>query len=375
MTQSAVLAASGSPGTTTGFKNRIINGNMVISQRGTSGTTSVLQTGTFMTDRWSYYVDTTGYFNWAQNLNSVTPPAGFTNYLGFSSTGNNTISTYAGQFFYQTIEGYNIADLGWGTANAKSCTLSFWVYSSLTGTFGGVVRAGNNSQQYAFNYTISAANTWQQITVTVPGPTSGGTTAFNATNGLGLAVVFSLGAGGGYVAPTPNVWSTGTNYVTVTGATQVCTTSGATFYLTGVQFEAGTTATNFDFRSYGTELALCQRYYESNASAGQVPANGLAVLDGYKQATYTAGELYLNDIYFQVAKRATPTITYYRAGQNATNGTWAWYSSGWQDSATTTTDSAGTHSFGVLIHNTTGANLTVQNSYITQGVWAASAEL
>jgi hypothetical protein len=299
MTQAAILAASGSPGTTTGFKNKIINGAQVINQRGASGTTSVLQANAFMTDRWCYYVDNTGYFNWAQNLNSVTPPAGFTNYLGFSSTGNNTISTYAGQFIKQAIEGYNIADLDWGSANAKTCTLSFWVRSSLTGQFGGAI-AGGASSQYPFTYTINAANTWEQKTVTITGPTTGGTTQFPVTNGTGLIVILSLGAGGAYVAPTANVWTTGTNYVTVTGSTQVNATSGATFYFTGVQLEVGTTATNFDFRSYGTELNLCQRYFYRQAwdatNAGSI-GTGAGMVSGNVRGA----------IQFPVSMRASPT--------------------------------------------------------------------
>lgn len=255
MTQAAILAASGSPGTTTGFKNRIINGNMVINQRGFSG--SVDTTNPYTLDRWQGVCSASSKFTVSQNAGSVTPPVGFTNYLGVTSSAATSVGGSDYYFLSQYIEGYNIADLGWGTANAKTITISFWVRSSLTGTFGGAVRNYDSDRSYPFSYTISAANTWEQKTVTVAGDTTG---TWGTTSGIGIRLSFGLGIGSTY-STTANAWAAG-NYVSPTGATQVVATNGATFYVTGVQLEVGTTATNFDFRSYGTELQLCQRYFQ-----------------------------------------------------------------------------------------------------------------
>ena len=264
MTQAAILAASGSPGTTTGFKNRIINGAMVIDQRNNGASSTCGADQTFITDRFSVRNNTTltNKISAQQNQGSVTAPAGFTNYLGVTSQSAYSVAT--GDYFaiQQSVEGFNSADLNFGTSNAKTITISFWVRSSLTGTFGGALGNGAYNRSYPFTYTISAANTWQQISITIPGDTTG--TWVGATNGTGLQLFFGLGVGSSNSA-TAGSWQA-VGAVSATGATSVVGTSGATFYITGVQLEVGTTATNFDFRSYGTELQLCQRYYYQHAS-------------------------------------------------------------------------------------------------------------
>ena len=236
-----------------GFKNRIINGAMVIDQRnaGASGTA----TG-YTIDRWNASVALSTKGTWQQNAGSVTPPVGFTNYLGFTSNSAYTVGSTEQFKFFQVIEGYNMADLAWGTANAATITLSFWVRSSLTGTFGGALLNGAANRSYPFTYTISSANTWTQASVTIAGDTTG-TWATNNTQGV--YVQFGFGVGATY-SGTAGAWA-GAYYASATGATSVVGTNGATFYITGVQLEKGSTATAFDYRSYGTELALCQRYY------------------------------------------------------------------------------------------------------------------
>jgi len=251
-------AAGGGTGTAsgvTGFKNRIINGAMVIDQRnaGASGTASG-----YTVDRWTYQASQATKGTWQQNAGSITPPVGFNNYLGFTSSSAYTVGSSEFFLLQQPIEGFNTADLGFGTANAKTVTLSFWVRSSLTGTFGGALNNSAFNRSYPFSFTISAANTWEQKSVTIAGDTTG--TWIGATNGAGLYVNFSLGAGA-TVSGTANAWA-GSFFVSATGATSVVGTNGATLYITGVQLEVGSTATSFDYRPYGTELALCQRYYE-----------------------------------------------------------------------------------------------------------------
>jgi hypothetical protein len=256
---SALAEASGGTGTTTGyygFKNRIINGAMVIDQRNAGAASTSSISGYFL-DRWNVTQSTTGKLIAQQNAGSVTPPTGFINYLGVTS--QSAYSIAAGDYYriYQPIEGLNMADLAWGTASAATVTLSFWVRSSLTGTFGGALQNNANNRSYPFSYTISSANTWEQKTITIVGDTSG---TWLTTNGVGMYVFFGLGVGSTY-SGTAGSWA-GANYMSATGATSVVGTSSATFYITGVQLEKGSTATSFDYRPYGTEFQLCQRYYE-----------------------------------------------------------------------------------------------------------------
>jgi len=238
-----------------GFKNRIINGAMVIDQRNAGALITPAVSG-FIVDRWGYYQAQASKGTIGQNAGSVTPPTGYSKYLGFTSTSAYSVLTTDQFVIYQKIEGFNTADLAWGTASAATVTLSFWVRSSLTGTFGGTLQNSAQDRAYPFNYTISSANTWEQKTVTVAGDTTG--TWVGATNGTGLQITFGLGSGATYSA-TAGAWTAG-SYSTTTGATSVVGTNGATFYITGVQLEKGSTATSFDYRPYGTELALCQRY-------------------------------------------------------------------------------------------------------------------
>jgi hypothetical protein len=236
-----------------GFKNRIINGDMRIDQRNAGA--SVTPNNTYTLDRWNGAASQTSKFTVQRNSGSITPPVGYTNYLGVISSSAYTLGTSDFFAVTQSIEGYNIADFGWGTSGAKAVTLSAWVRSSLTGTFGGVFRG--SGRYYPFNYSIPVANTWTQISITVPGDTSG-TWATDNTSGVGIW--FSLGAGSTY-SGTAGSWSGG-NYTSATGSVSVVGTSGATFYLTGVQLEVGSSATPFDTRAYGAELALCQRYFQ-----------------------------------------------------------------------------------------------------------------
>jgi hypothetical protein len=234
------------------LKNRIINGDMVIDQRN-AGASVTPTANQYITDRWQVDLSQASKFTAQQ---STTAPTGFSNSLLITSS--SAYSVGSGDYFYirQKIEGFNTSDLAFGTANAKTVTLSFWVYSSLTGTFGGSLRNSAVNRSYPFSYTISSANTWTQISITISGDTSG--TWIGSTNGIGIDVAFSLGTGTTY-SGTAGSWAA-TNYVSVTGATSVVGTNGATFYITGVQLEQNTSATPFERRLYNQELANCQRY-------------------------------------------------------------------------------------------------------------------
>ena len=235
-----------------GFKNRIINGAMVIDQWN-AGASITPTTTVYSIDRWKATVNVASKASFDQ---TTTAPTGFTNSMLVTSLSAYSVAAADTITYRQQIEGFNIADLAWGTASAATITVSFWVRSSLTGTFGGSVKNGGSSRSYPFTYTISVADTWEQKSVTIAGDTSG---TWPTDNTSGLILSFAIGVGS-TTSGTAGAWATA-NYNSATGATSVVGTNGATFYITGVQLEKGSTATSFDYRPYGAELALCQRYY------------------------------------------------------------------------------------------------------------------
>jgi hypothetical protein len=279
------------------MKNRIINGAMVIDQRNAGA--SVTPTNTqYTTDRWMLECSQNSKFTAQQNAGAVTPPMGFVNYLGFTTSSAYALT--ASDYFWieQRIEGFNTSDLGWGTANAKTVTLSFWVYSSLTGTFGASISNGATNRIYGISYSIPVANTWTQISVTIAGDTTG---TWLTTNGIGIRLMLSLGSGSSFTGTT-GAWGSTDVRGGPTGSVSVVGTSGATFYITGVQLEVGSSATGFEYRQYGQELALCQRYYETLFGAS---AQTAFFIDQYTNGTnlsmYTFG--------YKVQKRAVPTVS------------------------------------------------------------------
>ena len=276
-----------------GFKNRIINGQMQIAQRGT-GTTTVTANGYYSCDRWNTLQNASSKYSVGQ---SSIAPAGFTKSLLLTSLSAYTVGAAEQFIFRQGIEGVNTADLGWGAAGASTVTVSFWVRSSLTGSFGAALYNNDGNRSYPFSYTISSANTWEQKTITVAGDTTG--TWLTDSSGAGIYVSFSLGSGSTY-SGTANTWA-GAYYVQPTGSVSLVGTNGATLYVTGVQLEKGSTATSFDYRPYGTELALCYRYYYK---IGASISNGFNTFGtGFVDSTTSAKLL----IPLPVAMRTAPT--------------------------------------------------------------------
>ena len=303
--QSSVAGVSLGAGNASIMKNRLINGDMRIDQRNAGASVTPINTA-YTLDRWTFELSQASKLTCQQ---STVAPVGFNNSMLITSSSAYSIGVND-YFDVQTkIEGFNIADLGWGTANAKTVTLSFWVQSSLTGTFGGCIKNSAGNRSYPFSYSIPVANTWTQISVTIAGDTTG---TWLTTNGIGIQVIFGLGVGSTY-SGTAGSWA-GANYASATGATSVVGTNGATFYITGVQLEVGTSATGYEYRQYQQELALCQRYYQQVGGA-----TNAWLLQGYLAAASSANSPYS----FPVTMRATPTATLVGTPNygNATGGT------------------------------------------------------
>jgi len=337
------------------FKNRIINGAMVIDQRN-AGASVTPANGAYTLDRFCYLSSQASKFTIEQTITGVAAPVGFTDYLGATVASPVTIGASDYFTLAQIVEGFNFADMMWGTANAQTVTLSFWVRSSLTGTFGGTLRNGAANRSYPYTYTVSSANTWEQKSITIAGDTTG--TWIGATNGVGVQVLFSLGTGSTF-SGTAGAWA-GSNLISATGATSVVGTNGATFYITGVQLEKGSTATSFDYRPYGTELALCQRYFYRMAGSGTAYTPAFAV--GYMRST-TIFNAYIP---LPVTMRAAPTL-------NASNFSGAFYVSTTGD-ASSNTVSLGTSSVNnVQVAVTTAAVTAGSGGILFAGVAGTAA--
>ena len=291
------------------MRNKIVNGAMEIYQRGT-GTVTLTSSAQYTLDRWASTEDTDGTMTVRQTTNA---PAGFKNAMYFETwTADASLGATQYVATTQQVEGFNIADLAWGTASAKTVTLSFWVRSSLTGTFGGSIRNGSLNRSYPFTYTISAADTYEYKTVTIPGDTTG---TWATDNTSGLVVTFGLGVGSTY-SGTAGAWVAG-NILSATSAISVIGNSSGNFYLTGVQLEVGTAATPFERRLYPQELALCQRYYQA-ATVVIPPSSVTAYQFFYKVSMRAAATVSSAGAGFSTGANSTEGFNYYQTA--AANG-------------------------------------------------------
>jgi len=279
-------------------RNKIINGSMVFDQRNAGASVSPMAGG-YGVDRWkgSYLGGGAGRFSAQQ---SSTAPSGFVNsWLITVTTADASPASGYGYEVQQSIEGTNFYDLAWGTASASAATLSFWVRSSVTGTFPITLNNSVSDRVFGATYTINSANTWEYKTVAISGDTTG---TWLTTTGIGVNVNFCFGGGSSRTISTGWQAGSGSTPTNVTGCTQLIATSGATFYITGVQLEAGSVATPFERRQYGTELALCQRYYAKLNNDGVGGDTTLAI--GMQQSSTRA----IFQLHYPVLMRVEPSV-------------------------------------------------------------------
>ena len=320
------------------FRNKFINGAMEIDQRN-AGASVTPGTNSYTVDRWIVNNAASSKLTAQQ---SSTAPTGFTNSLLVTSTSAYTPSSVEPFYISQRVEGFNFADLAWGTANAKTVTLSFWVRSSLTGTFSGSFQNSLTDYSYPYTYTISSANTFEYKTVTISPPTAG--TWVGGTNGVGVRLYFSMGAGSSYQG-TAGSWSAN-DYRGATGETRIVETNGATFYITGVQLEVGSVATPFERRPYGMELQLCQRYFEQwDAGSAYCPIPTAHIISG-PAWTFSAVP--------RVQKRTVPTVSLSNSSGSSMFSSYGTNASGagflWSGSLAVDTGSSG--NIGIQIDST-----------------------
>jgi hypothetical protein len=350
------VTSSGTLAMASSFKrNRIINGNMVVDQRN-AGASVTPTASAYLIDRFATYITQSSKLSFQQNAGSVTAPVGYTKYLGATSLSAYSVSVSDYFAIAQNVEGLNAADFGWGTANAKTVTLSFVVYSSLTGTFGGAIQNSGGTRSYPFSYSVPVANTWTTITVTISGDTSG---TWLTDNGIGLQIRWSLGTGSTY-SGTAGAWA-GTPYSSATGTVSVVGTSGATFYITGVQLEVGTKATPYEMQIYSDQLAQCQRYFQTSGVKPGTASGAGACAITFVGTTSSQG----GTVSFSASMRAAPTFTVYDGAGTA--GVQSYYNGSWNNGGSISNQTASTNYFYVQC-NVSGS---LQNNYN----FSASSEL
>ena len=352
-----------------GFRNKIINGDMAISQRGTSAIPNVAATNTYGTDRWHVYGELGSKMTITQTTSNSNAVQGFPfSTLVTSSAATTPVSSH----YYgvrQIIEGSNIADLAWGTSGAKPVVVSFWVRSSIAGTYSLALFNSGNNRTLISAYTISAIDTWEKKTVYINAGETTGT--WGTGNGIGVNVWFDLGSGTGNNG-TAGVWNTSL-LTRTSGSVNWIGTSGATFYITGVQLEQNYQPTPFEQRPIGVELQLCQRYFAKSFDQGVAPFNGSQTAnDGGNDLQVwntTVANSYCSFIKTPVPMRARPNVVFYNA-EMATANTWSIYNASGQINNAYSVVAGSVNQKGFLVYAAGISTITVSN-----GAWTVSAEL
>ncbi len=335
-----ITVANINGGAVSGRRNMIINGDQRIAQRGTTAKLATTTASYKCVDRFKTDIDGSGGGNFyhAQTGTGTSISADVPTGQGFTHSSKITVNTSASQptsesnhsQIYTILEKQDVTHLEWGTSAAKTCTLSFWVKSSITGTYPlwfGIYTG--TTQYYWTNYTINSANTWEKKVITVTGPTSGG--VVSGTTDSGLRIEWTLGVGSDSETGTLNEWTTSTTFRTASGTVYLPENAGATWYLTGVQFEVGSNASAYEFRSFAEELHLCQRYHQRGTGIGV----GYGSANGYARGGYI----------LPCQMRAAPSATLTNTGSGSINAT-SWTA----DGGYVTYESLGASSAGIFTY-------------------------
>lgn len=347
------------------FCNRIINGDMRIDQRNAGAAVTPTGASQYTIDRFIGVNTQSAKLTYQQVVDA---PIGFVNSFKILVASAAT-PTAGDQFrFGQSIEGFNTADFGWGTANAQAATISFRAKASIAGIYSVALWNGANGRSYVT--TVSLTTAWATYSFTVPGDTTG---TWGTGNGAGIELIFDLGGGSNWVAPSNNAWQAG-NYFKASGSVSLVSNAAATLNVTGVQLEAGTVATPFERRDYGRELMMCQRYFEKSFPQSIAPNNnGTGVGQIMFALSWGGSQASKAPIRFAVVKRSVPTLTKY--GDASAN--YAFLSNG----NLPTTQQTYNYNSNINPEPITDAEFCLSNQatqstlFCIYGGWTASAEL
>jgi len=295
MALSKIQVSSMADNTIHGRRNIIINGAVNIDERNNgSEVVPASNLNAYIIDRFRYNASQASKLKIQQNAQSITPPEGFSNYLGVTVNATHTVASTDNFFLTYFVEGHDSAHLDFGKSTAKTVTLSFYVQSSLTGTFSGSILNSAENRAYPYTYTINTADTWERKTITIAGDTSG--TWIGATNGKGLMLTFSLGMGSNFTG-TAGQWNGAQDFGATGETVKLVENASAQWKMTGLQLEVGSEVTPFEHAfSFGEELNLCQRYFEKGNIGGS--------------ASFITTTVVVGTLLFATTKRANPAVSY-----------------------------------------------------------------
>ena len=322
MSKAAELAKMGEVLTNSqigGRRNIIINGAMMIAQRSTS--TQFSNSSGFVCDRFECSNQTDGAITFSQSTD-VPSGQGFINSTKINvDTADTSLAATQHALFQQKVEGLNSSQLMWGTSNAENISVSFWIKSSLTGTFTYyALDESADSQSYVQTFTIDSADTWEKKTFIIEGPTTGGTTDFPITNARSFFTGISLGVGSTHQTSTTGSWHSTANFAASTSsAVKLIGTASANMYVTGWQIELGNQVTPFEHRSFGEELRLSQRYFYRFG------------MNNFNNASPATSAFLSQHIQYPVTMRSTPTLSRSSNGTFSSNLAFSAFSGGTDD--------------------------------------------